>query len=165
MGFLIHCLICKGGFKDGRPFTGTWGVPFPSNHHLFEFCDGGLHLDCLDQWPHRLEYSRGYFDMAHAGFVAMGTLLHDSPTWILGCGPARAEHEPYYAEVRLADWPMRLYTKFDAWPEFVASGYREGLAGRSLLAADEVMRQVADLAPDLTCIRRLRNERLRRDVV
>ena len=163
MGFLIHCLICKGDFTDGRAFTGTWGVPFPRDHHLFEFCDGGLHLDCLETWTHRAEYSRGYFDMARAGFLDMGTLLCDSSSWILGCGPATPVQDPYYAEVRLADWPMRLYSKFDTWNEFADGGYREGLTGQALAAADKVMRQVSTVAPDTAAIRKLRRERFTKD--
>ena len=101
--------------------------------------------------------------MARAGFLEMGTLLCDSSSWILGCGPATSEQDPYYAEVRLADWPMRLYSKLDTWNEFADGGYREGLTGQALVAADKVMRQVSTVAPDPAAIRKLRRERFTKD--
>lgn len=45
--------------------------------------------------------------------------------WVLSCGPlvygphGKVDY-PYYAEVRLREWPIRLYSRFQDWTEFIA---------------------------------------------
>ena len=156
MGFLIECPICKGDFADGRAYTGTSGVAFAPPHHLYDYCDAGLHFDCLERWPHRLEFARGYFERSRATFAHYGTLLAAAPEWVLGCGPAPIASEPYYAEVDLADWPCRLYTRWQAWDSFIAGGYASGIIGGALLSATEAMSRVREIAPDLATLALLR---------
>lgn len=161
MGFLIECPICKGGFADGRAYTGTSGVMFVPPHPLYEFCDAGLHFDCLERWPHRLEFSRGYFEGHRAAFIHYGTLLASEPSWILGCGPAPIDKEPYYAEVDLADWPCRLYSRWHAWDSFLAGGYADGIVGEALIAAAQAIIRVREFVPDLSALGNLRHAMLR----
>lgn len=156
MGFLNNCCLCGRGFGDRRPKTGTWGVAFPLPHPLYRYCDGGMHLDCLEKWPHRLEFSRGYFAGRRADYSGMGTLLAEGNGWILGCGPSLPNGDPYYAEVDLSDWPCRLYTQWANWDHFVAGEFGSKLAGAALKAATRVMQEVALIAPDSQALKRLR---------
>lgn len=160
MGFLIECPICKGGFTDGRAYTVTSGVAFVPPHHLYEFCDTGLHFDCLERWPHRLEFSRGYFEGHRATFLRYGTLLATESSWILGCGPAPIEKVPYYAEVDLVDWPCRLYSRWQDWDAFLAGGYADKIVGEALVAATQAIDRVRELVPDISALNRLRHTTL-----
>ena len=160
MGFLITCPICHGDFKDGRSHTATSGVAFPPPHPLYEYCDAGLHLECMETWPHRVEFSRGYFLEKRGMFEAMGTLLGEGSGWILGCGPAPIGREPYYAEIDLEDWPFRLYCNWHDWEAFLAGGYGDGLTGIALEAAHSVVSQVRNVAPDLSSLASVRRESL-----
>jgi hypothetical protein len=156
LGFLIKCCLCGGSFGDGRPYIGTSGVAFPSPHPLFQFCDAGMHLDCLEKWPHRLEFSNGYFVGKRTMFAEMGTLLAEGTGWILGCGPSSPGRDPHYAEVDLSDWPCRLYSLWPEWNEFLNGGFSAKLSGAACRAATAVMREVAEIAPDLNALQALR---------
>ena len=161
MGFLTSCPICGGGFKDGRLYTGTSGVAFAPPHPLYKYCDAGLHLDCLESWPMRNEFSIGYFELNRSMFLKMRTLLGAGDGWILGCGPAPLGRQPYYAEIDLAEWPCRLKCNWKDWQEFLSGSYRNGLAGQALAAAEAAISQAASLAPDLATLARIRIESLR----
>ncbi len=164
MAILSMCPICGGNFKDGRSYTATSGVAFAPPHPLYEFCDAGLHLGCLVDWPHRVEFSRGYFDGAKKIAIAYGTLLVERSDWILRCGPAPKEKEPYFAEVDLVDWPFRLYSRYELWDEFTTGTFREGLDGPALVRAEEIMREVVAIAPDLSSLRSLRTQLTAKEV-
>ena len=148
------CAIC--GERLDRPYTATSGCAFPEAHPLWRYCDAPLHLDCLERWPQRGQFSRGYFDAAveqrRSGY---GHLLAQGETWVLVCGPHVEDNTPYFAEVRLPDWPFRLYSKWGDWPYFIGGGYREGLEGAALSAADKVMAEVREIAPDGPALMRL----------
>lgn len=159
MAFLITCPICGGDFKDGRSYTATSGVAFAPPHPLYEYCDAGLHLACLADWPRRAEFSKAYFDGSRQFAISSGTLLAEDPDWILRCGPAPKDKDPYYAEVDVVDWPFRLYSRFEAWDSFVAGAFRDRLDGPALGRAEEAMREVLPVAPSLESLRNLRAQR------
>jgi len=152
-----RCAIC-GGTLD-RPYTATSGVAFACNSRLWPYCDAPLHWDCLTEWGDREEFSRGYFTSRLAGYWSnYGTLLSATPDWFLACGPAPSpwSDEPLFAEVVLATWPFRLYSKWGEWDEYVAGGFRRELAGHALDAADAAMTGVRAEAPSLEGLRALR---------
>ncbi|NRD52826.1 hypothetical protein [Corallococcus exiguus] len=157
---LTSCPIC-GSTDLSKPYTATSGVAFPEGDELWRYCDAPLHLECLAHWPHRERFSRGYFDLwRDESMSGHGVLLAEAPRWLLRCGPAKPEAEPYYVEVRIADWPMRLYSRWAQWPDYSAQQYRQGLIGEALEAADEVMSEVRKIAPDLESLRALRQRML-----
>ena len=117
--FVTNCAICGGEVTEDNPCVATSGVAFAPPHPLYKFCDAGLHQRCLVDWDHRREFSLGYFD-------GSGTILRSEDEWNLICGPmGYGPHGkpgwPYYAEIRLADWPIRLYSNFEDWGAFVAN--------------------------------------------
>lgn len=117
--FPTHCAICKGELSEDALWLGTSGVAFSPPHPLYPFCDSGMHQSCLLNWEHRREFSSGYAQ-------GSGHLLRAEPEWNLICGPlGYGPHGkpgwPYYAEIRLLDWPIRLYAKFEAWGHFIAN--------------------------------------------
>ena len=148
------CAIC--GERLDRPYTATSGCAFSEEHPLWRYCDAPLHLDCLARWPSRVEFSRGYFDqtieMRRAGY---GHILARGQSWALVCGPRVINRLPYFAEVRLADWPFRLYSRWGQWADFVSGGYARGLEGVALAAAERVMDEVREVAPDDPALSRL----------
>jgi hypothetical protein len=160
MGFLTVCPICREGFHDGRPYTGTSGVVFPSGHPLYQYCDAGLHFECLEGWADRGEFSKGYFEMKRRGFISIGTLLSEGPGWILGCGPAPLDRAPYYVEIDLEGWPCRLYSRWDNWGAFCFGKYKEGLSGQALAAADAAIGGVIRIVPNMSALVSLRTSTL-----
>jgi hypothetical protein len=148
------CRICGTGYAT-RAFVATSGSAFPPEHDLFPFCDAALHLDCLERWPDRVRFSRGYFELArHDRDPA--TFLAEGSDWVLRCGPATPASEPYYAAVFLADWPLRLYARWHAWADLVARDHAAGLEGAALDAARRAITEVAAIAPDTAALARLR---------
>lgn len=148
------CAICDGPL-DGA-YTATSGCAFPEGHDLWRYCDAPLHLDCLERWPQREQFSRGYFEMAvEQRRLGYGHVLARGASWVLVCGPRAEDGLPYFAEVRLADWPFRLYSKWGEWAYFIGGGYKEDLEGAALAAADMVMAEVREAAPDGAALERL----------
>ncbi|MBN8226152.1 hypothetical protein JYK02_01365 [Corallococcus macrosporus] len=153
------CAIC-GSTDLSKPYTATSGVAFPKEDELWRFCDAPLHFDCLARWPHRERFSRGYFDLWKDDSVLANGVLSGGRAWVLRCGPAKREADPYYAEVRLSDWPMRLYSRWEQWTDFAAHQYREGLEDEALKAADAAMAEVRKVAADLESLSVLRQRML-----
>ena len=117
--FITNCAICDEKIAEDKPCVSTSGVAFPPPHLLYEFCDSGLHQRCLLEWEHRREFATGYAK-------GSGHILRSEDEWNLICGPLEyGPHGkpgwPYYAEIRLLDWPIRLYSKFEEWGSFVAN--------------------------------------------
>jgi hypothetical protein len=117
--FATNCAICGEAISEFTPNLMTSGVAFPPEHPLYPFCDAGLHQNCLLTWPHRREFAAGYFG-------GSGHSLERTSDWNLICGPllygpGGRPGWPYYAEIRLADWPIRLYSRFESWGEMLAS--------------------------------------------
>ncbi|MGE6760612.1 hypothetical protein ACQKGO_21515 [Corallococcus interemptor] len=157
---LTSCPIC-GSTDLSKPYTATSGAFFDEGDELWRYCDAPLHLDCLEHWPHRERFSRGYLDLLRAeAKQGNGVLLAEAPLWLLRCGPAKPEATPYYVEVHLADWPIQLYSRWEQWTDYSANTYREGLAGAALKAADAAMAEVRRLAPDMDALRALRQRML-----
>jgi hypothetical protein len=145
-----------------------------------KFGDAPLHQDCLATWEHRIRFARGYFDRAREGvWKDQGLLLLEGEGWFLRCGPPLSEEllrrysasplfsgarpgEPYFAEVRIAEWPKVLYTPWNKWPEYAAGGFRQGLVGELLHAAEAVMAQVQPLVPDMASLNELRRQAMGR---
>ena len=110
-----------------------------------------------EQWPDREEFSAGYFDEALKHFRSRANLLVERPAWISGSGPTKHNQTPrdipqrfnnelpYYAEVRLPDWPLRLYSHWQDWESFLAGDYREGLAGEAMQVSENIMAQVGQI--------------------
>lgn len=165
---ICHELLRGRGLDPDRPFTATSGCAFASTHRLFRFCDAPLHLDCLAAWPDRVEFSLAYFHGSLEGYRSgSGSLLYASTSWFLACGPiveqastiqARmAWHvgEPVFAEVRLAEWPFRLYSKWRQWDAALSGGFRQDLTGPALDAANQVISEVRLVAPTHELLTRL----------
>lgn len=117
--FVTNCAICGGEVSEDNPCVATSGVAFAPPHPLDKFCDAGLHQGCLVDWEDRREFSLGYFN-------GSGTILRSEDGWNLICGPlGYGPHGkpgwPYYAEIRLADWPIRLCSNFEDWGAFVGN--------------------------------------------
>jgi hypothetical protein len=156
------CAIC-GDADLGRPFTATSGVAFPEGHDLFPYCDAPLHLDCLAAWPHRVRFSRGYFEMWKASIqLGWPTLLAAGLDWMLDCGPAPLEKLPHFVEVRLADWPLVMKSRWEEWPTYVLGAFRDGLDGEALTATEAVMREVRAVAGTTEALAELRRRVLSR---
>lgn len=148
------CAIC--GQRLDRAYTATSGCAFDSKHPLWEYCDAPLHLDCLERWPQREQFSRGYFDATvDSRRQGYGHLLAQAKSWVLVCGPRWNTGLPYFAEVRLIDWPFRLYSKWEDWSDYIGGRYREALEGAALAAADRVMAEVREIAPDGSALSQL----------
>jgi hypothetical protein len=165
---ITPCAICQGALD--RAYLATSGVAFPESHPLYRFCDAPLHLDCLEEWPHRLQFSQGYFALfkqaCQRGYATQLAIASDR-SWSLGCGPCRRtctlkdfdrnrlNDWPYYVQVVLQDWPIRLYSYWNEWEAFVAGEYSKGWEGGALLAAHQRMAVVRTIAPDLPSLERL----------
>ncbi|WP_199746882.1 hypothetical protein [Corallococcus sp. AB049A] len=63
-------------------------------------------------------------------------------------------------EVHLAEWPIRLYSRWERWTDYAEHSYREGLTGEALKAADTAMAAARQVAPDLDVLRALRERML-----
>jgi hypothetical protein len=116
--FARDCAICGGEITGNTPHTST-GSMFPESHPLWEYCGTGLHQTCLIHWPFRQEFSAAF---CSERFGAISLLRHEK--WLLLCGPIAYGPEgkvgrPYYAEIRLRNWPIRLYSRFEEWDSFV----------------------------------------------
>jgi hypothetical protein len=75
----------------------------------------------LLDWPHRAEFSAGYFRIRSGGHV-----LLEAEEWRLCSGPIQYGPQgkvslPYYAEICLREWPVRLYSRFQEWDDFISS--------------------------------------------
>lgn len=119
--FIDKCAICNQRITKETPFLVTSGCLFPEPHYLWKFCDTGLHQTCLAQWEHRIEFS-----LAFCTEPLPGNILKRGTKWILRCGPliygpyGKVEL-PYYAEIRLTEWPLRLYSRFLEWGHFIVN--------------------------------------------
>lgn len=115
--FVKDCAICGCKISEDTPYIATSGVAFAPPHPLYKFCDTGLHQKCLLNWPHRRAFSSGYV-------LGAGHLLRIEKEWTLICGPLMygpygKPGWPYYAEIRFYDWPIRLYTRFEEWEDYM----------------------------------------------
>jgi len=115
--FITNCAICKAQILEETPYLATSGVAFVPPHPLYEFCDVGLHQSCLINWQFRKEFSSGYF-------FSSGTEIVKNDNWLIGIGPyiygpGGEPNWPYYLEVRFSEWLIRLYAKFQEWPEYI----------------------------------------------
>ena len=156
---LIHtgsrCPICHDRLR--RPYTATWGIAFPPTHRLFPFCDAPLHLDCLATWPDREEFSEQYFVRRLAEYWRgeWGILLEVTDRWFLACAP-RVRTSPFFAWVELRDWPLDLHSPRTEWTAYVERGFRHGLVGEALDAAETVMSEVRRAAPTFEALEAMR---------
>ncbi len=145
---ITPCPICGCPVGDDD-YTATSGCAFPSGHALFPFCDAPLHFACLENWPWRQPFAQAYFDRARdEARQSPGRLLIDEELWILVCGPAGETENPYYVEARRRDWPIRLYSRWEDWEDFLAGGYVANRQGQALEAATEVIQVLRDRLPD-----------------
>ncbi len=141
--------ICGDLLKSGN-FIATSGCAFSPDHPLWRFCDAGLHFKCLESWSHRIEFAQGYYEMTLKGHKeGYGTLLFESDDWFLASGPPAHNEIPYFVHILLRFWPIGLYSEWERWNGFIKTGFREGLRGEALSAAENVTNQVAKYYPSL----------------
>ena len=154
-----RCPICNE--KLNRPFTATSGGVFPREHPLWKYCDAPLHFDCLESWPYRVEFSEGYFKaITHYHESGKGGfLLIKERNWIFATGPCAINSFPYYVEIRFREWPFRLYSRWGEWDKFVSGEFRNDLVGSVLKLAEETMVTIIRVAPDLSRLSRLLQEK------
>lgn len=93
------CVLC--GEKLDRPYTSTWGIPFPPEHRLAEYGDAPLHLDCIADWEDRIVFSEAYFVEALNRYSEVGHVLIADADWIFVTGPSSVIAPPDFAEVVL----------------------------------------------------------------
>ena len=150
-----RCPICNN--RLAKPYTVTSGVVFARTHPLWQFCDAPLHFDCLETWPSRIEFSEGYFNavLQHYQTGSGGFLLIQEKDWLFAAGPVGKNGHPLYVDIRFREWPVRLYSRWQDYDQFVAGGFREGLAGSALQLAEQTMRIVIQAAPDLAALSHL----------
>lgn len=154
------CAIC-GETDLNRPFTATSGCAFPPSDELWRFCDAPLHLDCLAGWDQRVRFSRAYFDMwREAARNGMGLVLREGNGWMLRCGPSMPGEAPYYAEIDLVEWPIRLYSRWNDWTESLSGGFVRELVGPALHAVERAIAEVRAIAPDARTLAALRQQAL-----
>jgi hypothetical protein len=103
-----------------------------------------------------VEFSEAYFNLALQQYESgHGYLLKKGFDWIFATGPCAASSLPCFAEVRLREWPFRLYSRWAEWNEFVSGKFRDDLIGGGLEVAEQIMTKIIKLAPDLTSLMRL----------
>lgn len=139
-----QCCICQQMIEEGEEWTATWGVVFVPPHPLYAFCDAPLHFSCLETWPHRKEFARGYFEMfRQMPLDGAGYILAEGQSWFLGCGPSTKGRKPHYIEIVLADWPIRLRSNdWTGWEAFATSGFKRNLSSAALVETGRAMEQV-----------------------
>ena len=154
-----RCPICNE--KLDRPFTATSGCVFSPEHPLWGYCDAPLHFDCLESWVHRVEFSEAYFNavVQYHESGNGGHLLKKDVNWILATGPCVINSLPYYVEVRFREWPFRLYSRWQEWDKFISSEFRNGIIGNALQLAEQTMDTIIQIAPDLSALTRLLQEK------
>jgi ribosomal protein S27AE len=157
---VTRCAIC-GELAEARPYTATTDGAFDPSQPLWKFCDAALHFDCLERWPHRAEFARGNFLACKEYSLRFGGVLWEESTWFLACGPCQGKGSPLYASIQLGEWPISIYTPWNEWAACVAGGYRDGLAGKALLAADSVVAEVRERVPDPASLTALLERRRR----
>ena len=117
--FISNCAICNEKIDENTPCLATSGVAFIPPHPLYQFCDVGLHQKCLSGWKHRREFSLGYVN--GSGLILESTEDYRIVCGPMGYGPNGKPGWPYYVEVRLCDWPVRLYSRFEDWESYLSA--------------------------------------------
>jgi len=115
------CAICEEKIAQDALYISTSGCAFPEGHALWQYCDTGLHQQCLLNWKRRVEFSTGYFSLSTG---AHELILQEH--WKLTCGPLIYGPQgkvnlPYYAQIEFREWPGRLYSKFVDWPSYISN--------------------------------------------
>lgn len=152
------CAICKGPLD--RPYTATSGLVVDMPLALLKFCDAPLHFDCLEVWPHRAAFSEAWYEArVPRDDAGPHPVLIRTARFALVAGPALPGADPHYVEVLQRDWPVRLYSRWAAWNEFVKDGFKARLLGASLSASEMVMETVRSAAPDLAALTILHRQR------
>lgn len=171
------CAICDQPLS--RPYIDTWGTFFEPNDPLFRYCDAPLHIDCVADWPHRVEFSNGYFAMWRENYRdGGGNLLVEREDWMLVTGPVgphikpdmkpafvkimlemsgRTEDtlDPIYAEVITANWPLRLRSDWLQWDQFISGLDDVTPEDAANVEAKRVLLEVREIAPNLEVLRKL----------
>ena len=104
-----------------------------------------------------MEFSGGYYFGVRDYCKQTSRLLAEGPDWSLVCGPNALGKTPYYAEVRLREWPMRLYSHYGKWTNFMREGFKKSLSGDALDASAKVIAEVCELVPNLEALELLRH--------
>lgn len=147
------CAICDG--KLDRPYTATSGVAFEPPHPLYKYCDAPLHFDCLESWPHRVEFPEGYFNLPIGVAGKYGyRLISRTSEWMLLAWHIADEPFARDIEIRMRTWPFRLGPRWANWDNFVVGDFRIGKVGAALTAVEQVMSEITAIAPDLKALNR-----------
>src|SRR5262245_41399888 len=140
-----RCAICEGALD--RPYTATWGVPFPSWHPLWSYCDAPLHFACLEAWPPRIEFAAGYFASSRSYFAKQGTLLRETPLWLLGRGLYR--NRPTYVQASLREWPFRFVAPHEHWVDYMSGPFADGITGVARGVAERLGQEILAASAEL----------------
>jgi hypothetical protein len=152
------CAICKEPLD--RPALATSGCAFPRSHRLFEYCDAPIHIDCLNDWPDRVEFSEAYYVQRYQQFRREGFwVLAEASDWFVGYIPPNQFElmlgQEDLVEVRVRDWPFVLWGHAEHWTEFLAGTWQQGqeeLHGMARARAEVVVREVAKALPNTEVI-------------
>ena len=148
------CAICNESLN--RPFLTTSGCAFPEGHALYPYCDTALHIDCLQDWPSRVEFSAAYFEQRLRQYQdERWPVLCHGEAWMCGCAlPYRGtvfESSPeIYIEVRIADWPIDFICELNDWTAFLSGAWRQDsqdLHSYALARAEVVIGEVVAATP------------------
>lgn len=167
------CSLC--GRALDRPFMGlSW---FRGNlpQEILVYGDSIMHVDCFDDWEHRLQFSEGAFthklELWHKSGSSRGYVLLQFENTALICGPIgshtvgatplvaeimrqmsgwRADASaPLFTEVILRDWDLELRSNWYDWDEFINGGYKRQLEGLSLKSKAQIDSIIDDIRKDI----------------
>ena len=140
------CALC--GETLDRPFLATSGCAFPQEHRLWRYCDAPLHVDCLQDWPDRVEFCSAYYRQRLDQYAEeKWFVLASGDGWFCGKalpypGSVFAEEDNKFVEVRVEDWPITFPIEAGRWSEFLESEWQSlgvQLHGYALARAQVVM--------------------------
>jgi hypothetical protein len=156
------CPLCNEQLD--RPSLATSGCAFPQGHRLWQFCDAPMHIDCLQDWPDRVEFCSAYYRQRLDQYTReRWPILATGDGWFLGMalpypGTVYADLDEDIVEIRVEDWPISFQADAHEWSEFMAGEWQssaEHLHSYALARAQVVIAQVRHAVPDTNALYRL----------
>ena len=157
-----RCSLC-GGELD-RPFLSTSGCAFPETHRLWQYCDAPLHIDCLQDWPDRIEFCSAYYRQRLDQYAREGWyVLATGDGWFCGKtspypGTIFAAGDGDLVEIRVEDWPIRFLAHISRWSEFIRGDWHDSasnLHSYAFARAQIVIAEAKTLIPDTQALYKL----------
>jgi hypothetical protein len=184
------CALCSG--KLDRPYKGLSNYGFSLPKEIERYCDDVMHMDCFENWEHRLQFSHDAFRGNTVRWLksspSVGYLLLKADSYILVCGPTgphtanttdlgaavtraisgwRAdEFAPLFTSIFLRDWDLGLRSNWFDWYAFLNYGYKkrlEGLSEDAKAEIDAIVDEVRKQIPDLPALWEKLQEKLPKD--